>query len=147
MAVHDTRFRYESYFRYEWSYTLSYKRHIITELSIRISVLRLLHVGNVVQNKRSALPLAWQEWCSCKGREWRICLCGVVLSSELQIWKFHVVVWQTTSKNCTNKCAASGARWFSLIQPIKSLLCGVVVADFVFSRLRAGWDNLLKLST
>ena len=38
--------------------------------------------------------------------------CGVVLSSEPQIWKFHVVVWQTTSKYCTKKRAAHAARFF-----------------------------------
>ena len=30
-------------------------------------------------------------------------------------------------KNCIKKRAARAARWFSLIQPIKSLICGVVV--------------------
>ena len=37
----------------------------------------------------------------------------VLLSSEPQIWKFHVVVWQTTSKNCIKKRAARAARLFS----------------------------------
>ena len=40
--------------------------------------------------------------------------------------KFHVVVWQTTSKGCTTKRAARAARLFSFIQPIKSLICGDV---------------------
>ena len=31
-------------------------------------------------------------------------------------------------KNCTNKCAARAAWLFFLVQPIKSLICGVVVA-------------------
>ena len=42
--------------------------------------------------------------------------------------KFHVVIWQTTAKNCTKKRAARAARLFFLIQPIKSLVYGVVVA-------------------
>ena len=42
-----------------------------------------------------------------------------VLSSEPQKRKFHFVIWQTTSKNCTKKRAAQGARLFFLIQPIK----------------------------
>ena len=42
--------------------------------------------------------------------------------------KFHVVVWQTTLKHYTKKRAARVARNFFLIQPIKSLICGIVVA-------------------
>ena len=42
--------------------------------------------------------------------------------------KFHVVVWQASSKNCTKKRAARAARLFFLIQPIISLVCGVVVS-------------------
>ena len=49
----------------------------------------------------------------------------LALSSEPQIWKFHGVVWQTTSKNCTKKKRAG--RLFFLIQPIKSWICGLVV--------------------
>ena len=44
-----------------------------------------------------------------------------------------VVVWQTTSKNCTKKRAACAARLFVFIQSIKSLICGVVVADSIFN--------------
>ena len=56
---------------------------------------------------------------------------GLALSSEPQTWKFHLVVWQTTSKDCVKKRAA---RLFFLIWPIKSLICGVVVAvDVVIS--------------
>ena len=40
---------------------------------------------------------------------------------------FHVVVWQTTSKHCTKTRAVRAARLFFFIQPIKSLICGVVV--------------------
>ena len=39
----------------------------------------------------------------------------------------HVVVWQTTSTHCIKKRAARAARLFFFIQPIKSLICGVVV--------------------
>ena len=48
---------------------LQRKRHIETELCVKLSVLRLFHVGHVVQSKQSSLSLAWQEWFSCKGRE------------------------------------------------------------------------------
>ena len=40
-------------------------------------------------------------------------------------WKFHFVVWQTTSKHCTKKLAARAARLFFFIQPIRLLICGV----------------------
>ena len=106
---------------------LQRKRHIKIELCVKLSLLRLFHVDHVVQNTRIALSLAWYERFSCKGKEWKIYYCELALSSEPQIWKFHVVVWQTTSKNCTKKRAARAARLFFFIQPIKSLICGVVV--------------------
>ena len=40
---------------------LQRKLHIKIELCGRLSVLRLLHDGYVVQSKRSALSLAWYE--------------------------------------------------------------------------------------
>ena len=58
--------------------------------------------------------------------EWKIYSCELLLSSEPQKWKFHVIVWQTTSKNCTKKLAPRAARLLFLIQPITSLICGVV---------------------
>ena len=51
---------------------LQRKRHIKVELCIRLSILRLFHVhdvDHVVQNRRTALSLAWHEWFSCKGKE------------------------------------------------------------------------------
>lgn len=44
---------------------------------------------------------------------------------RVQIWKFHIIVWQTTSKNCTRE---RDPRLFFLIQPIISFICGVAVA-------------------
>ena len=75
-------------------------------------VLRLFQVGRAVQNKRSALSLAWHEWFSCKSREWKIYYRRFTLSSGCLKWKFHLVVWQITSKNCTKKRAARAARLF-----------------------------------
>ena len=103
------------------------KRHIKIELCVNLSLLRLFHVYHVVQNRRCALSLAWHEWFSWKGKEWKIYCCELPLSSEPQIWKFHVVVWQTTSKHCTKTLVARAARLFFFIQPIKSLICGGVV--------------------
>ena len=48
---------------------LQRKRHIKIELCVKFIVLRLFHVGRVVQNRRGALSLAWHEWFSSKGRE------------------------------------------------------------------------------
>ena len=48
---------------------LQRKRHIKIELCIKESILRLLHVDHVAQNRRAALSLAWYEWFSCKGKE------------------------------------------------------------------------------
>ena len=103
------------------------KRHIKIELCAKLSLLRLFHVNHVVQNRRSAFSLAWHEWFSCKGKKWKIYYSELALSLQPQIWKFHVVVWQTTSKHCTKKRAARAARLSFFIQPIKSLICGVVV--------------------
>ena len=106
---------------------LQRKRHITIELCVKLSHLRLFHVDHFVQNTRIAFSLAWYERFSCKGKEWKIYCCEFALSLEPQIWQFHVVVWQTTSKHCTKKRAARAARLFLFIQPIKSLICGVVI--------------------
>ena len=106
---------------------LQRKRHIKIQLCVRFSILRLFHVDHVVQNRWSALSLAWYEGFSCKGKDWKIYCCELALLPEPQIWKFHVVVWQTTSKNCTKNRAALAARFFFFIQPIKSIICGVDV--------------------
>ena len=91
------------------------------ELCVKLSLLRLFHVGHVLQNRRSALSHALHELFSCKGKDWKIYRCEHVLLSEPQIWKFPVVVCQTTSKHCTKKRASRAARLFFFIQPIKSL--------------------------
>jgi len=48
---------------------LQRKRHIKIELCVNLSLLRLFQVDHVVQNRRTALSLAWYEWFSCKGKE------------------------------------------------------------------------------
>ena len=94
-------------------------------------------LGLVVRSRRSVLSLAWHELFSCIGKEWKIYCCGLALSSKVQIWKFHVVVWQTTSKIAPKSRAARAARAarsFFFRQPIISLICGVEVAVVVFIR-------------
>ena len=109
------------------SYDGNCNENVTLKLNFALSLLRLFHVDHVVQNTGIALSLAWCETFSCKGKEWEIYYCDLPLSSEPQIWKFHVVVWQTTTKPCTKKRAARAARLFFFIQPIKSLICGVFV--------------------
>ena len=104
--------------------------HIKIELSVISTVFRLFHVVHVV----GALLLAWHECFSHKGRKLKIDCYGFAFSSEPQISKFCLVVRQTTSNYCTIMHAARGTRLFSLIQPNKLLICGVVVAvDIVIS--------------
>ena len=75
----------------------------------------------------------------------KVSICGVVVVfpavDAKAIGKLrHVVVWQAT-KNCAKKRAARAARLFFLIQPLKSLICGVAVAvAFVI-----GWPPCMKL--
>ena len=61
------------------------KRLIKIELCVKLSLLRLVHVDHVVQNRRSALSLAWHEWFSCRGKEEKIYCCELPLSKEPQI--------------------------------------------------------------
>ena len=83
---------------------LQRKRPNNIKLCVKLSVLRLFQVGHVVQNRWSALSLAWYEWFSFKGKESEIYYwSGLASSSQPQIWKFHVAVWKTALKNCTKK--------------------------------------------
>ena len=95
---------------------------------LRWQLQRKRHIKIELYVKSLLIIPCWTEteWFSCKGKEWKIYCCELALSSEPQIWKFHVVVWQTMSKHCTKKSAARAARLFFFIQPIKSLICGAV---------------------
>jgi len=53
----------------------------------------------------------------------------VVRTSNMKTSRYRLV----TSKNCTKKRATPAARLFFIIQPIKSLICGVDVAIAVVS--------------
>ena len=50
---------------------LQRKRHIKIELYVKLSLLRLFHVGHVVQNRRSALSLAWPSGFHVKAKNER----------------------------------------------------------------------------
>ena len=73
---------------------LQWKRLIKIELCVWLSVVQLSQVGHVVQNRQSALSLAWHEWFSCKGEEWNINCCGLASSSEPKIREFKKRPWQ-----------------------------------------------------
>ena len=92
------------------------KRRIQLELCVRLSVLRLFHVGDKIDDVHSRFldtnGFHGANW----GREWKIYCCGLVLSSEPQIWKFDVVILQTSSKNYTKRRADCAARLFFLLQ-------------------------------
>ena len=101
-------------------------RQLQGELHIKIEL------GHVVQNGRGALSLALNEWLSRKAKKDLLLRDHVVVrTSNMTI----VIVWQTTSKNCTGKRVPRAARFFLLIQPIKSLVCGVDLAIAVVSSL------------
>ena len=68
------------------SYDGNCKENVSLKLKFALSLLRLFHVDHVVQNKRSALSLAWHEWFSCKGKEEKIYCSELPLSTEPQIW-------------------------------------------------------------
>ena len=55
------------------------------KLNFALSVLRLFHVGHVVQKRRAALSFARHEWLLCNAMNVRFPAASVALSSEPQI--------------------------------------------------------------
>lgn len=99
---------------------LQRKRHIKIVFCVRLSVMRLFQVGYVVQTRRWILSLASHEWFLRRGKERKIFCLWLAPSSEPQIWNFHVIIWHTTSKNCTKRCAACAAWLFFPHSPDQS---------------------------
>ena len=64
--------------------------------------------------------------------------CVRVVVKTLNFCKFHAVIWQISSKNCTEVRAARAARLFFLIQPIRSLFSGNGNEDFRYLHIYAG---------
>ena len=58
----------------------------------------------------------------------KYCCLRFTLSLKPSIWEFHDAIWETSAKNCTRMRAARAAQLFFLIQPIRSMFSGVVVA-------------------
>ena len=63
----------------------------------------------------------------------------LLLCVKALIWKFHVVIWQSTSKNSTKVRVARAARLFFHSRPIKFLIYGVVVAVPVVDAKTPSW--------
>ena len=77
----------------------------------------------------------------------KIYCCELALSSELQILKFHVIVWQTTSKHCNKERAAPAARLFFFIQPIKSFIGSEEYQkDYVDGKVTEWVGEIVKLA-
>ena len=64
---------------------LQRKRHFKIKLCSQFSVLRLLCVDHLVQNRPRTLNLAWHECFSCWGKEWKIYGCELAFWSEPQM--------------------------------------------------------------
>ena len=101
------------------------KRHIKIELCAKLSLLRLFHVDHVVQNRRSALSLAWNEWFHNERSTTASSRCRHNLKYENFTSSFARLRQNIAPKSVLH--AARAARLSFFIQPIKSLICGVVV--------------------
>ena len=104
---------------------LQRKDHFKMELYVRLNVLRLFHVGYVVQNRRSALSLAWHIAFGfhVKAKNDRFTAASSRCRQNLKFENF------TSSFGRQRQNIARAARLFFFIQSIKSLIGGVVV-DF-----------------
>ena len=69
-----------------------------------------------------------------KAKNGRFAAAGSRCRQNLKTEIFTSSLCRLREKNCAKKRAARAARLFSLIQPIKSLICGVVVAGDISSK-------------
>ena len=103
---------------------LQRKRHVKIVLCVTWSVLRLFHVGHVVQKSTFAC-LARMAFRLRQRKKDLMLRAHVIISASNM--KISLRYWLTTSKNCDKRRAARAARSFFLTQPIKSFRCRVVV--------------------
>ena len=108
------------------------KRHIKIELCAKLSLLRLFHVHHVVQNRRSALSLAWHEWFHNERFTTASSRCCHNLKYENFTSSFARLRQNIEPKSVLHVHAA---RLSFFIQPIKSLICGVVVDAVSYTHL------------
>ena len=107
---------------------LQRKCHIKIELCVRLSVLRLFHVGHVVQNRRNDCRLLGTNGFHVKAENERLTAAGSRCRQKLKYENFTSSSGRLRQNIAPTKRAARAARLFLLIQPIKLLICGVVVA-------------------
>ena len=94
---------------------------INTEFCIRLSFLRIFHIGHVEKNCRRTFSLA-VRMVFIKAENERFIAAGSRSrqTRNMKTSRHRLVAYD---KNCTNKSAARAARLFFLIPPIKSLIC------------------------
>ena len=99
----------------------------ILNIHIEQKYFGIIPFGHVqlVQCRRCTFSSAWHEWFLCKGKELLLRARVVVRTSNMTLSRRLA---DYTSKNCTRERAARAAGLFFLIQLIKLLICGVVVA-------------------
>ena len=99
-----------------------------TKPCVMLRILRLFHVGYVVQSRGTILSLSWHEWVFIlrqRMKDFRLWDSVIIRTSNMKISCRHLA---DCVKKLHQKRAARAARLFFLIQPIKSLVCDVVVA-------------------
>ena len=92
------------------SYDRNCNENVTLKLNFALSLLLLFHVDHVEQNRRTWLHfrLLGTNGFHVKAKSERftassLFYCELALSTEPQIWKIHVVVWQTGSQNIAPK--------------------------------------------
>ena len=106
---------------------LQRKRQIKIELCVNLSLLRLFQVDHVVQNRRTTLSLAWYEWFFMKRQRVKDLLLRarvVVRALNTKISRRRLADYV---KTLHQKACRTCSTIIFFIQPIKSLICGVVV--------------------
>ena len=102
------------------------KRHFKIEIHIRLSVSRLFHVDDVVQNRRSPFSLAWHEGFS---RNERFTAAGSPCCHNFKYVNFITSFGGLSRQTASKRVLQVQHDYFSLFKRfIKSLIYGVVVA-------------------
>ena len=90
--------------------------------------MRLFHVGHVVQDRRNDCRLLGTNGFHVKAENERLTAAGSRCRQKLKYENFTSSSGRLRQNIAPTKRAARAARLFLLIQPIKLLICGVVVA-------------------
>ena len=105
---------------------LQRKRHIEIELCVELNVLWWFYVGHGQQTRQKALSLAWHEWVSCKGKEWKIYCCGLRLCRQnLKNKNFTSSFGRLRQKLLEKACRTCSTTIF--LHSTNQIICGAVV--------------------